>query len=253
MIGIIAGSGAAMLDGLRIEREQTVTTVYGDPAGPLLHGAFAGVPIVFLNRHGPGHALAPHRLNYRANLQAFSAVGVRTVLAIAAVGGITAAMRPPRVVIPSQIIDYTWGRSHTLFDGGEMPVTHVDFTQPYSEPLRQQLLVAARACGVDAADGGVYGATQGPRLETAAEIDRMERDRCDIVGMTGMPEAAIARELDLPYACCAIVANRAAGRAAGPISMAEIEANMASGLRAVVRLFAIAVPAIAGEPIPAAR
>jgi len=253
MIGIIAGSGAATLEGLRVDREQTLTTAYGDPAGPLLHGAFAGVPIVFLNRHGPGHALPPHRVNYRANLQAFSAVGVRRVLAIAAVGGITAEMRPPRVVIPSQLIDYTWGRSHTLFDGGGVPVTHVDFTRPYCEPLRQHLLLAARATGVDAADGGVYGATQGPRLETAAEIDRMERDGCDIVGMTGMPEAAVARELDLSYACCALVANRAAGRGIEPIRMAEIEANLASGMHAVAKMLAIALPAIARETIPRSR
>ncbi|MGQ0657865.1 MAG: S-methyl-5'-thioinosine phosphorylase [Chromatiales bacterium] len=251
MIGILAGSGAQQLAALRVEREQSLSTAYGDPSGPLLHGSFAGVPVVFLNRHGPGHTLAPHRINYRANLHALSQAGASTVIAIAAVGGITTAMSPARIVLPSQIIDYTYGRDHTFFDDAQAPVTHVDFTKPYSEPLRQCLLDAARAAGVDVAADAVYGATQGPRLETAAEIDRMARDGCDIVGMTGMPEAGLAREIGLAYACCAVVANWAAGRAESIITMKEMRENLAAGMREALRLLAVALPIIAAALTPA--
>jgi len=211
MIGIIGGSGLTSLPGLSIESREARTTPYGEPSDPLLRGLFAGAPVIFLARHGGRHVITPHRVNYRANLWAMHAAGVRRVIAVNAVGGIARALAPGMLAIPAQIIDYTYGRAHTYFDEGER-VEHADFTHPYSEALREELLAAAKRAGITVHAGGTYGATQGPRLETAAEIDRLERDGCDIVGMTGMPEAALARELELDYACLAVIVNRAAGR-----------------------------------------
>jgi 5'-deoxy-5'-methylthioadenosine phosphorylase len=235
-IGIIGGSGLLQLPGLRAVREDRVDTPYGAPSAPLIHGEFAGRPVVFLARHGAGHTLPPHLINYRANTHALKSAGVTSIIAVASVGGITIEMRPQRLVIPDQIIDYTHGRAHTFFEGDDTPVTHIDFTRPYDLVLQQQLIAAAATAGIDVVPHGVYGATQGPRLESAAEIDRMERDGCDIVGMTGMPEAALARELGLPYACCAAVVNRAAGRGAATITPQIIEAHLNAGMTNVVAL-----------------
>jgi 5'-deoxy-5'-methylthioadenosine phosphorylase len=198
----------------------------------------AGRELVFLPRHGSSHSIPPHRVNYRANLWALRHVGVETVLAVAAVGGITEAMAPAMIVIPDQIIDYTYGRDHTLFEADLTHVTHIDFTHPYCESLRKQLLEAGRHCGAIPIAGGTYGATQGPRLETAAEIQRMQRDGCDLVGMTGMPEASLAKEMNLCYAACAVVSNWAAGKGEGPIEVREIEANLTKGMEKVKSLVA---------------
>jgi 5'-methylthioinosine phosphorylase len=211
-LGIIGGSGLAVFEGLEIERREVANTPWGEPSAPLAHGRLAGRAVVFLARHGVDHALAPHAVNYRANLWALREGGVQGVVAINAVGGIGDAYPPGRLVIPHQLIDYTWGRAHSYADGIDGKLQHVDFTHPYSAALRNALLRGAARAGVAATDGAVYGVTQGPRLETAAEIDRLARDGCDIVGMTGMPEAGLARELALEYACCAVVVNRAAGR-----------------------------------------
>lgn len=212
MLAIIGGTGLSQLSDLDASRRQVVRTPYGEPSGPLTLGAIRGVAVVFLPRHGYGHTISPHQVNYRANLWSLKEQGVREIVSIASVGGIRADLGPGKIVVPTQIIDYTWGRAGTFFEGGA-PVRHVDFTQPYSGALRKKLLAAARACGEAIVDGGVYAATQGPRLETAAEVDRLERDGADMIGMTGMPEAALARELDLEYAALAVVVNHAAGRA----------------------------------------
>ena len=212
MIAIIGGSGLTQLANLQITDRQIVRTPYGEPSGPLTFGVIGTTRVVFLARHGYGHTLAPHEINYRANLWALHARGVTHVVAICTVGGIAPALGSGTIVIPDQIIDYTWGRPSTYFEGAQQPVTHIDFTYPYSEELRQAALSAAREAGVAVTDGGTYAATQGPRLETKAEIDRLERDGATMVGMTGMPEAALARELGLPYAHVAVVVNPAAGR-----------------------------------------
>ena len=167
---------------------------------------------MFLARHGHGHTFAPHEINYRANLWALKEEGATRLVSVASVGGVRADLGPGTLVVPHQIIDYTWGRRATYFEGGESPVVHIDFTHPYTESLRQRILAAARMAGEPVLDGGVYAATQGPRLETAAEVDRVERDGADMVGMTAMPEAALARELGLEYAAIAVVVNHAAGR-----------------------------------------
>jgi purine nucleoside phosphorylase len=178
MPGIIGGTGLVTLEGLQLERRQTVGTPWGEPSAPLLHGRFAGRPVVFLPRHGSTHTIAPHEVNYRANIWALREAGVRRVIAVNAVGGIGACFAPGTLAIPDQLIDYSWGRAHTFSGGTGEPLQHIDFTEPYSFGLRALLLAAAARAGIDAHDGGVYGVTQGPRLETAAEIDRMARDGC---------------------------------------------------------------------------
>ena len=211
MYAIIGGSGLARLAGIDNTRREIVRTPYGDPSGPLTFGRFDGVDVVFLARHGYGHTLAPHEINYRANLWAVHRAGVEGVVSVATVGGIRADFGPGTLVVPDQIIDYTHGRKGTFFEGADQPVTHVDFTEPYDATLRQRLVIAAGRLGETIAVGGTYGCTQGPRLETSAEIRRMQRVGCDLVGMTTMPEAALARELELPYATLAVVVNHAAG------------------------------------------
>jgi len=228
MIGIIGGTGLTSLPGLGIESRESCATPYGEPSDRLLRGRFAGAPVIFLARHSGRHVITPHRVNYRANLWALHSVGVRRIVAVNAVGGIARDLAPGELAIPAQIIDYTYGRAHTYFDEGER-VEHVDFTHPYSEALRQELLLAAQRAGIAVQAGGTYGATQGPRLETAAEIDRLERDGCDIVGMTGMPEAALARELELDYACLAVIVNRAAGRGSTAIEE-QMRGHLAQGM-----------------------
>jgi len=212
MIAVIGGSGLTQLANLEITHRKIVRTPYGEPSGPLTYGHVGAQEVVFLARHGYGHTLAPHEINYRANLWAIQAQEVTRVIAVCTVGGIAPSLGAGMIVIPDQIIDYTWGRPWTYFEGAEQPVTHIDFTHPYSEELRALALAAARDVGVPVVDGGTYAATQGPRLETKAEIDRLERDGATLVGMTGMPEAALARELGLAYAHLAVVVNPAAGR-----------------------------------------
>jgi 5'-methylthioinosine phosphorylase len=235
-LAIIGGSGLTELEGLKITNQQVIQTPYGETSSPIIHGTYDDKSIVFQARHGIQHTIPPHKINYRANIHALKQIGVETVLSIAAVGSIHPDMQPGDLVIPHQIIDYTWGREHTFFAEDLTHVTHIDFSQPYCEELRNKLIIAAQDVDFEVFSQGVYGATQGPRLETAAEIDRMEQDGCDIVGMTGMPEAALARELDLCYATCAVVANEAAGRTDEQISMVEIEENLTEGINYVRQL-----------------
>lgn len=226
-LAVIGGTGLYKLAALEDVETIEGGTIYGQPSGPLRVGRFAGKRMAFLARHGEGHSVPPHRINYRANLQRLKDLGVRRVLAINAVGGITDACGPRVIACPDQIIDYTWGRTATICEEPGTEVLHVDFGDPYTESLRRDVLAAARRSGVAMLDGGCYGATQGPRLETKAEIARMRRDGCDLVGMTGMPEAGLARELGLDYACLAIVANWAAGcGGAAEITLEEVLANV---------------------------
>lgn len=211
MLAIIGGSGLTRLSTLAVAHREVVRTPYGDPSSTLLFGQVAGGDAVFLARHGHGHTIPPHRVNYRANIWALREKGAKSIVAVASVGGICDCS-PGDLVLPHQLIDYTSGREMTYFDGGEGSVAHVDFTRPYSPELREKCLAAAAAAGLPLRDGGVYGAVNGPRLETAAEIDRLARDGATLVGMTGMPEASLARELGLPYAAVCVVVNHAAGR-----------------------------------------
>ncbi len=235
MLAIIGGSGLTTLANLSVSRKVIAITQWGDPSSPITYGEIGGESAMFLARHGPGHTIPPHKINYRANLQALKDAGATQILAVAAVGGIAANCAPGVLVVPDQIIDYTSGRAATFFDGHDKNVVHVDFTHPYSRTLRANMVAAARAAGVSIVDHGVYGATNGPRLETIVEIDMMERDGCSIVGMTGMPEAVLARELDLPYCALAVVANSAAGRgdSAESISLEVIRATLDESMERV--------------------
>ena len=238
MIAIIGGSGLSKLANLEVTHRQVLRTPYGEPSAPLTFGSIGGREVVFLARHGHGHTIAPHEVNYRANLWGLKEQKVSAIISVASVGGIGPDFGPGRLVLPHQIIDYTWGRPSTFFEGPGARVTHIDFTEPYSVQLRARILQAAASCGEPIADGAVYAATQGPRLETAAEIDRLERDGAGLVGMTGMPEAALARELDLDYAAIAVVANYAAGRGDSlhSISMRKIEAVLEDAMGRVRRI-----------------
>ena len=213
MLAVIGGSGLSQLANLDVSHREVLRTPYGEPSGAVIFGQICGYPVAFLARHGYGHTIPPHAVNYRANIWALSQRGVAGIVSVASVGSIRADLKPGDVVIPHQIIDYTWGRESTFHDGRDRTVTHIDFTEPYDRALRARLIAAAAGAAIGVSDSAVYAATQGPRLETAAEIDRFERDGADVVGMTGMPEAALARELALPYAAISVVANHAAGRA----------------------------------------
>ncbi len=243
-VAIIGGTGLTSLQELQITNREIVQTPYGEPSGILVRGNYCGHEVLFLPRHGPGHTIPPHQVNYRANLWALKEVGVSNVIAVNAVGGIREDTQPGALVIPDQIIDYTWGRTNTYFEDSLKHVVHVDFTAPYCASLRKHLLDGAARAGLAIIDGGTYAATQGPRLETAAEIDRLERDGCDIVGMTGMPEAVLARELELCYASVSLVVNRAAGRGDGEITMAQIEQCLNSGITQVRKLLEHTIPLV---------
>ncbi len=230
VVAIIGGTGLTQLEGLSIREAVSVDTPYGAPSADILRGEFAGREVLFLARHGHPHRIPPHQVNYRANLWALKQAGAEAILAVNAVGGIHAAMGTGHFCVPHQLIDYTWGRAHTFYEGELDHVTHVDFSHPYDEALRARLVAALQAEGCGYSGHGVYACSQGPRLETVAEIARMERDGADIVGMTGMPEAALARELALSYACLALVVTPAAGKSTGVITMAEIEQALADGM-----------------------
>jgi 5'-methylthioadenosine phosphorylase len=237
MLAIIGGTGLTRLANLDVKQRRTVRTPYGEPSAQLASGTVRGVPVIFLARHGDGHTIPPHQVNYRANLWALKEEGAREIVSVASVGGIRRDLGPGTIVVPHQIVDYTWGRASTFFEG-EAAVKHIDFTEPYSAGLRARLLAAAKRSGEVSGDGAVYAATQGPRLETAAEIDRLERDGADIVGMTGMPEAALAREIDLAYAAIAVVVNHAAGRGASAhgIQMQDIGAVLEKTMGRVLKI-----------------
>ena len=235
-LAIIGGTGVYAFPGLVDAERRQVATRWGTPSSDLVIGTVEGRRVAFLARHGEGHTIAPHRINYRANIAALVEAGARRVLGVNAVGGITACMGPRVLALPDQLIDYTWGRAASFCDADGEPVLHAEFGDPYCEALRRDLLAAAARDGVAVVAGGCYGATQGPRLETRAEVARLQRDGCDLVGMTGMPEAALAREAGLGYACLAVVANWAAGCGPTPdvpISLDEIHAHLAAATAAV--------------------
>lgn len=240
MLAIIGGTGLTQLANLENTRRQIVRTPYGEASGALTFGKLNGRDVIFLARHGYGHTIPPHAVNYQANIWALKSEGASKIISVASVGGIRADLVPGSLAVPRQILDYTYGRKHTYFDGPDQPVTHVDFTHPYCDILRGRILEAARKVNQPIIDGGVYATTQGPRLETAAEVDRLERDGADMVGMTGMPEAGLAREIGMRYAAVAVVVNHAAGRAdsAQGIHLDQINAVLKSSMTKVRALLA---------------
>jgi 5'-deoxy-5'-methylthioadenosine phosphorylase len=248
-IGIIGGSGLDRFGDMKTVRRQTVQTPYGEPSCPLTIGEIDGVELVFLARHGDGHAIAPHEINYRANIWALRHLGVNMVISVATVGGIGEQLGPGVLVLPDQIIDYTSGRAASFFQGPGQPVTHIDFTWPFDESARALLVAAASELGEPLIRQGTYGCAQGPRLETAAEVQRMARDGCNLVGMTAMPEAALARELELPYAMLAVVVNHAAGMGDSRrgISLEAISATLEATMLRVRSILAVLIRQAAAD------
>lgn len=234
-IGLIGGSGLATWGGAA-PRHLRGEAPYGPPSAPLALFEFGATELLFLPRHGAQHSIAPHRVNYRANLHALYEHGAERIVAVNAVGSLDRSLAPGDLVLPDQLIDYTWGREHSFRDGAAAPLAHVEFGEPFDAALRRRLRSSAAAAGEPLRDGACLGVTQGPRLETAAEIRRLARDGCDLVGMTTQPEASLARELGLPYACLAVVANLAAGLEEEAISMAAIEATLASAMERARRV-----------------
>lgn len=234
MIGVIGGTGLSEPTFLNDLQTQQISTPYDQQGVQILTGSLQGKDVAFLPRHGRGHKVPPHRVNYRANLWALRSVGVSAVIGVNAVGGLHPEIGPGKLAVPHQIIDYTWGREHTFFAEGLEAVTHIDFTHPYDEDLRQGLIAAAK--GRNVWPQGVYGCTQGPRLESSAEVQRLLRDGCDMVGMTGMPEAALARELDLAYACLALSVNWGAGLSEELITMESIVGVLSAGMSEVLEV-----------------
>ena len=243
-LAIIGGTGLSQLSDLTVIKRDKLTTPYGAPSADFITGELDQKEVIFLARHGNPHTIAPHKINYRANIWGFKQLGVEQIIAVAAVGGITEEMVPAHIVIPDQIIDYSYDRHHTFFDDENTPVTHIDFTYPYSQKLRSALISAAAKANINISPIGTYGCAQGPRLETAAEIKRMEKDGCDVVGMTGMPEAALAKELGMDYAALSVIANWAAGKTDGEITMAEIEQHLHVGMAKVAHLLKIIIALI---------
>lgn len=237
-LAVIGGTGLDQLKGLEIVASHTVETPFGEPSRPVQEGRLGDTTLFFLHRHGSPRAIPPHRVNYRANLWALKKLGATDVIGVNAVGGIAPAMRPGRLVIPDQVIDYTWGREHTFDTGDSGELLHIDFTEPYDAALRTTVVAAAVELAVDCETGGVQGVMQGPRLETAAEIGRMARDGCDVVGMTGMPEASLARELGLAYASVCMVVNAAAGLGDEPLTLEGMRATLEREAGVVASLIA---------------
>lgn len=242
-VAVIGGTGMNQWPGLVVQKKLEIETPFGPPSAPLLLGKVYGIKAIFLARHGEGHKIPPHGINYRANLWALKHAGVQSVVAIAAVGGIAPWLPPGAVAVPVDIIDYTWGRQHTYSDGAHVELKHVEFTEPFSPRVRRELLHGALAARVEIAEGGVVGVTQGPRLESAAEIKRLKRDGCDMVGMTSMPEAGLARELGLDYASLAVSVNWAAGLGSGDIH-GEIHQWIETGMAKVQGVLERALPAL---------
>jgi 5'-methylthioinosine phosphorylase len=235
-LGLIGGTGLNAFEGHREVLE--IETPFGAPAAPPRLIESDSMRILFLPRHGDPHRFPPHAVNYRANLWALREAGAERVVAVSAVGGLHAPYNPAALALPDQLIDYTWGRDHTFSDSADVPLVHVDFTRPYEGPLRRALLAVAAAAGIAVVDGGCIGVFQGPRLESAAEIERARRDGCDMAGMTALPEAGLARELGLDYAGIAVVSNWAAGVAGEHISEDDIAATLREPMGRVRRLVA---------------
>lgn len=243
-IAIIGGTGLTSIQGFEVTNREIVQTPFGEPSGPLVHGFLSGNEVYFLPRHGAGHTIPPHKVNYRANIWALKNAGVEKVISINAVGGIRGDMQSSFLVIPDQIIDYTTSRINTFFEEGLKQVVHIDFSEPFCEELRQSIINAATSNSITVINEGTYASTQGPRLETAAEINRLERDGCDLVGMTCMPEAALAREKELCYASISVVANLAAGRGTEELNMDVIQKNLNKGMLQVRKLLEAVIPTL---------
>ena len=226
MLAVIGGTGLYQLEGLRTTGEGRAETPYGTTSGPVVTGTLGGIPIVFLARHGTAHQVPANRVNYRANVRALADAGATRVLAVCSVGGIAEECVPGSLVVPDQLVDYTWGREHS-FEGREAAPMHTDFTHPFSPGWRKRVMSSLGKLSIPFINGSTYASMQGPRFETAAEIRKLARDGCTVVGMTAMPEAFLAREIGLEYAAICPVGNPAAGLSHEPVTETQVATNAA--------------------------
>ena len=243
-IAIIGGTGLTSIKGFKETGKTVISTPFGEASAPLIQGDLYGQEVFFIARHGTEHTIPPHKINYRANIWLLKNAGVEKVISVNAVGGIRSDMQPSVLIIPDQIIDYTTSRINTFFEEELSDVIHIDFTQPFCEELRQLIINVARTKNIEVIPEGAYAATEGPRLETAAEVNRLERDGCHLIGMTCMPEAALACEQELCYASISVVANLAAGRGTEDLNMDMIEKNLNVGLERVHQLIEAVIPTL---------
>ena len=242
-LGLIVGSGFEYLN-LPIVDRQATKTPFGATSSPLLTVSIGGASIRCIARHGENQAIAPHAVNYRANLWALHHQGIRRCIAINSVGAIGPGLQAGELAIPDQLIDYTWGREHSFYDGSDGQLEHIEFAEPFDRDLRNKLVSIAQATG-EATCSGICAVTQGPRLETAAEIGRLARDGCTMVGMTLLPEASLARELRIAYAACAVAVNFAAGLGPGDVDIHDqFERYAGDGMRRVAEFIETLVPAL---------
>ena len=243
-IAIIGGTGLTSIKGFKETGKEVISTPFGEASAPLIQGNLFGKDICFLARHGTNHTIPPHKINYRANIWLLKNAGVEKIISVNAVGSIREDMQPSALIIPDQIIDYTTSRINTFFEEELTEVVHIDFTQPFCEELRQSIMNAASAKHIDIISEGTYASTEGPRLESAAEVNRLERDGCHLIGMTCMPEAALAREQELCYASISVVANLAAGRGTEDLNMEMIEKNLNEGMERAHQLIEAVIPTL---------
>lgn len=230
-IGIIAGSGLQELGCEEIVETITLETPFGEPSDLYRICSISGAKAAFLPRHGIPHHIPPHKINYRANIWGFKKLGIRKVISINAVGGIKEGLKPGVIVIPDQVFDMTHGRENTFFDKDE--VVHIDLTEPFCKGLRELLFCAAENIGIPLVRSGTYACTNGPRLETGAEIRYFSTIGADIVGMTVMPEASLAREAEICYASISVVTNYAAGISKSKLTTEEVIDTMRSSIQKI--------------------
>lgn len=205
ILGIIGGSGIYDLPGLEDRREETITTPWGDPSDALMRGRIGDTEIVFLSRHGRGHRIPPDAINYRANIDALKRAGVTDLISLSACGSFKPELSPGHFVLVDQFVDRTWGRAASFFGAG--CVAHVSMAHPVSPHLMDRLSVAARAEGIGISIGGTYVCMQGPQFSSYAESMAYKQQGFDVIGMTAMPEAKLAREAEISYATLAMVTD----------------------------------------------
>jgi 5'-methylthioadenosine phosphorylase len=242
-IAVIGGSGVYSMATLKGASTTSIKTPYG-PSPEILVGKLGGREVAFLPRHGKGHTVPPHLVNYRANIWALHKLGVKRILATTASGTLNPQIKPGELALLTQFIDFTKNRPSTFYEGGKAGVVHIDVTEPYCPELRQVLSKTARGLGVKLHPGATYACMEGPRFETAAEIKALKTLGCDMVGMTNVPECVLAREMEICYSAVGIATNWAAGISRVKLTHADVIQMMKGSIGNVQRLFLDAIPRI---------
>ncbi|HEV2429280.1 MAG TPA: S-methyl-5'-thioadenosine phosphorylase [Thermoplasmata archaeon] len=241
-IGVIGGSGVTSLFGTERRSSHRVGTPWGAPSGPIESGSIGGTPVLFLARHGPDHTIPPHRVNYRANIDALRSLGAETILALNSVGSLKEDLPPGTFVLPDQFVDWTKQRPTTFYDGGQ--VHHVSLADPFCPRLLKAAERAGRARGHPFVPGKTYVCVEGPRFSTRAE-SRLFRTFADVIGMTLVPEATLARERALCYVCLAMVTDFDVW-AEHPVEADQIVRTMRENVGRMGEILSALIPEVAG-------